>query len=81
MTLDLRRHFKYTYSYNTNQNYLHNMTELQMKRLDGMGWTGKHKKYIYDRLWFVPNAWASETVLEDLIKQFIDDINMEIMRL
>lgn len=81
MTLDLRRHFKYTYSYNTNQNYLHNMTELQMKRLDGMAWTGKYKKYIYDRLWFVPNAWASEIVLEDLIKQFINDLNIEIMGL
>ena len=81
MTLWVNSIYKYANPYDTNWDYLYNMAELQMKRLDGMAWTGKYKKYIYDRLWFVPNAWASEIVLEDLIKQFINDLNIEIMGL
>jgi hypothetical protein len=81
MSLYLNERDKYADTYDVNWAYLRNMTSLQMKPLNEMAWTGKYKKYIYDRLWFVPNAWASEIVLEDLIKQFINDLNIEIMGL
>lgn len=79
MSLDLKKHIKYANVYQTNLNYLDNMTSLQVKLLEeGMG---GHETLIYTGLWYVPYTLASKTYAKDSVKDFIDSLNYDIMEL
>jgi hypothetical protein len=80
MSLDLRKH-RYENPYDTNLLYLRNMTSLQMKPLNEMRW---YENYISITLWRIPVSWAlpfSKVKAENLMKEFINDLNNEIKRL
>ncbi len=78
--LDLGANYNYANPYRTNWNYLHNLTELQMKALKEMEWN-KSPKYIHTGLWGVPRASFSKEVVEGSVERFIDDLNNKIMEL
>ena len=79
MSLDLNERDKYANAYQTNLNYLDNMTSLQVKLLqEGMG---GHEKFIYTGLGYVPYTLPSKTYAKDSVKESILDLNTEIMEL
>ena len=84
MSLVLRRDYytgNYANPYNTNRNYLDNMTNLQMKLLNKMIWVDH--SYIRDSfsLWILPTAMGTEKEVKESMKYFIRDLNEDIMRL
>ena len=79
MSLDLKKHIKYANAYQTNLNYLDNMTSLQVKLLqEGMG---GHETLIYTGLWYVPWAFSNEENVKGSVERFISDLNKELMGL
>lgn len=78
MSLDLDKSVIYADPYDTNWNYLHNMTALQMKALEGIEWN-KASKHIRAGLLSVPWAWYNKKTIKDSVKYFIDNLNDEIM--
>jgi hypothetical protein len=82
MTLDLTKSVIYAYPYPTNWDYLHNMTELQVKALNEMKWEERYgHKYIDTGLWVVPWTWIDEKNTKYSMNVFINDLNRELMRL
>jgi hypothetical protein len=79
MSLDLNERDKYANAYQTNLNYLDNMTSLQVKLLqEGMG---GHEKFIYTGLGYVPYTLPSKTYAKDSVKESILDLNYGIKEL
>ena len=81
MSLVLRRDYytdNYTNPYNTNRNYLDNMTNLQMKLLNKMIWVDH--SYIRDGffLWFIPNAIVNEKKAKESVESFTISLNEKI---
>ena len=82
MTLKLHKRNNYVDPYNTNRNYLRNMTSLQMIPLGKMIWDEIwDERYIYIHIWNVPNTWTFKSSAEISVKSFIDDLNYVIMGL
>ena len=80
MPLTLNEKYKYTNPYRTNWDYLHNLTEPQMKALEGMSWI-EASKYIHTDLWSVPWILFSKGDAERSVNYFIRDLNSELKRL
>ena len=80
MALNIDKSYKYANPYNTNRDYLRNMTSLQMKALGKMIWYDL-LKYIIADLWVIPWASFSKEDVEDSMELFIDMLNKELMRL
>lgn len=80
MTLWINTTDKYTDAYYTNWSYLNNMTDLQMKVLEEMGW---YEDYIGITLWRIPAPWVFpyKKDAKYSTKDFIDDLNERIMGL
>ena len=64
--------------YNTNLNYLRNMTSLQMKALKEMTWDNG---YILTGLVLIPFEWAREKDAERFTEYFADYLNEKLMEL
>jgi hypothetical protein len=80
MTFNLDKRDKYADPYITNRNYLHNMSEIQMKLLEEMTWN-EYFKYIDNGLWDFPWAWPDENHVKDSAKNFTYSLNTAIKRL
>jgi hypothetical protein len=80
MTLTLYKKANYVYPYNTNRNYLHNMTSLQVKPIEEMEWN-EDSKHIEEDLWIVPWNSFTEWNVERAAKHFIERLNDKIMGL
>lgn len=78
MSLYLNKVEAYADPYRTNWFYLDNMTNLQMKALEGIEWN-KASKHIRAGLLSVPWAWYNKKTIKDSVKYFIDNLNDEIM--
>ena len=74
MTFNLDKRDKYADPYITNRNYLHNMSEIQMKLLEEMTWN-EYFKYIDNGLWYVPDAFSRKI---RSMRYFADALNDKI---
>ena len=79
MTLDLNEN-KCTNPYYTNRGYLINMDRLQVKIIEELTWIEKDS-YVRDYLWNIPVAWPSKEIKGITVKEFIEDLNEELMGL
>jgi hypothetical protein len=80
MTLWINTTNKYADAYYTNWHYLYDLTDLQMELLEEINWSQKYKE-IDTSLWYIPVAFHNDTKLKDSVKDFINDLNNEIMEL
>ncbi len=80
MSLNLDKLDIYADPYDTNWDYLRNLTWLQMKALKEMEWNEKHK-YIHTDVWVVPLISFSKWDIETSVEYFINHLNAKIKEL
>lgn len=78
MSLIVYERHKYVSTYRTNLSYLQNMTSLQVKLLKEMEWI---EDFINTDLWAVPDTWPSNEHIKNIVNNFIENLNTELMRL
>lgn len=78
MSLNLDKLDIYADPYDTNWDYLHDMTKLLMRVLEEIIWTGSR---IHADLWAVPDARSYKINAKDATKYFMERLNEKIMEL
>jgi hypothetical protein len=77
MSLDLKKHLGYADPYNTNWDYLQNMSSLQVKALEEMNWYWRSKE-IDTSLLQLPYAWFYREDAKASVKRFRYSLNNKI---